>query len=318
MELREANRILQSVRTALAADGVKLPQAAETDGLVMLLGRLDCNKYLAPKIKHAKTVTQGAARARANAVILFFRALEAVTAETVDPVTYVSVMMLHKNVCGDTDGEAGKPRSAELLTNGSAHTDPKYITGSLKSIVAKMNEIEKSPVISKEDFAGYLAHYIRELVIMHPFATHSEFVVRLFMMRFCRLKGFSLCYNRYPAAAIREAEQTAFQTDDVTPLYKMIYSCLSYERTSIAPQQPPKPRTRREIDRPKRETVKKPEGEQSPTGIKLPEEFSKSEMNEVKLRKMIKLQQKISRLNDQLTELTSDTPKLKTDKDKKE
>lgn len=313
MELREANRILQSIRTALSADGVKLPPSAETDGLIMLLGRLDCEKYLAAKIKHAKSA-QGSARVRANSVILFFRALQAALDESADPVTYVSVLLLHKSVCGDIDDDAGKPRSVEMLTNGSAHTDPKYITGSLKAIIAKMNEIEKSPAISKEDFAGYLSHYMRELVIMHPFARYSEFVSRLFMIRFCRLKGFSLCYNRYPAAAVKAAEDEAFFTDDVTPLYKMFLDCLSYERNTIAPTQTQsKTRTRREMDAKPRHAVRKPDVEVASVNLKTLDNF-KSEMDEVKLRKIIKLQQKISRLSEQLTELTSETTNPKSDK----
>ncbi len=310
MELREANRILQSVRTALAADGIKIPQSAETDGLVMLLGRLDGEKYLAPKIKHAKS-TQGTARARANSVILFFRALEAVRADSTDPVTYVSVLLLHKSVCGDLDGDAGKPRSTEMLTDGSAHTDPKYIAGSLKAIVAKMNEIEQSPAISKEDFAGYLSHYMREVVIMHPFTHYSEFVSRLFMIQFCKSKGFSLCYNRYPAAAIKAAEDEAFFTDDVTPLYKMFLDCLSYERNTVTPTQTPKTRTRREMDAKLRHGLaRKPNSEIASVNLKTADK-DKTVMNDVKLRKVIKLQQKISRLNEQLTKLTSDTTKPK-------
>lgn len=61
----------------------------------MLLGKLDCDKYLAPKIKHARTLAQdSAAFIRAFCTIAFFRALEALRIGLPDPVTSASLMML--------------------------------------------------------------------------------------------------------------------------------------------------------------------------------------------------------------------------------
>ncbi|MDE7464489.1 MAG: hypothetical protein K2M48_05615, partial [Clostridiales bacterium] len=168
MELHEANRILRSVKAALAADGVKLPPSAETDGLMMLLGRVDGEKFLVPKIKHARAAAASSStRKRAAAYLSFFRALMAHTNGIPDPATTVSFTMLNRTLFGDLEDAAGRTRQSEYIENGSAHTDAKYITGSIKSIVAKMNDIQSSPNISKQDFAGYLTHYMRELIILH-------------------------------------------------------------------------------------------------------------------------------------------------------
>lgn len=340
MELHEANKILRTVKTALSADGVKLPPSAETDGLMMLLDKLNPEKFLAPKIKHAKTLdVNSAAFNRSYAYLAFFRALLALKTGISDSVTAMSVMLLHKTVCGDLDEEAGKPRTVEFFTSGSAHTDPKYISGSLKSIVSKMNDIGSAPTISKEDFAGYLSHYMRELIIMHPFERGSEFTVRLFVALFCKLKGFSLCFYRCPPSAIKTAEDQAFATDDVTPLYKLLINCLSYERTATVPQQKQIPRTRREINnrdfrrvsRVETAAAKPFEQKNAAKPADIADEKSESSNKRTKpdekrantqgkkngkpsakprgksdddvLKRAIRLQQKISKLNEQLTEL---------------
>lgn len=309
MELHEANSILRSVKSALSADGIKLPPSADVDGLMMLLDRLNCDKFLAAKIKHARAVSpDSSAYKRAYWYIAFFRALQAVKNGIADPVTSVSFMLLHKNICGDIDAEAGKPRTTEMLTDGSAHTDAKYITGSIKSIVAKMNETASSPTISKEDFAGHLTHYMREFLILHPFERGSEFAVRIFMMVFCKIKGFSLNYHRSPASAIKTAESTAFSADDVTPLYKILVNCLSYERTAVqSAQARPAPQTRREsisnINIRRAAQKQKPADEYAATKTpRIPKQNNKVNADDI-LKRAIRLQQKISKLNEQLTEL---------------
>lgn len=301
MELYEANRILRAVKTALAADGFKLPSSAETDGLLLLLGKLDADKYLQPKIKHARTQTPGSAGyERAAKLLCFFRALEAMQSELSDPVTSMSVMLLHKTLCGDLDECAGKPRTKECFTDGNAHTDPKYINGSLKSIITKMNEIASAPETSKDNFAGYLSHYMRELIILHPFESGSELTVRIFLMMFCKLKGFSLHLYRTTAATIREAESAVVAFDDVAPLYTLLSDCLSYDHKTADSPRSERPRTRRELDRDLRrparsnERITSGKGKQKPTSTLSDDEV---------LKRAIRLQQKISKLNDQLTEL---------------
>ena len=318
MELYEANKILRSVKSALYADGCKLPQSADADGLMLLLDKLECDKFLASKSKHQSSLAKGSpAFERASSFNAFFRALAAFKTNLPDPVTTVSLTLLHKSLCGDLDPDAGKPRTTDVYTGGNAHTDTKYISGSLKSMLAKMNDIEKSPAIGKEDFAGYLTHYMRELLIMHPFDSYSEFTSRIFIMLFCKLKGFSLYYYRASASTIKAAENAAFIDDDVTPLYKLFLNCLSYERTTIAPKEPSNaPRTRREINsRPRPVAVKPDIGNEEIAAVKkkaFEQQKTESVQSDDVLKRAIKLQQKITRLNEQLTELMTKQKNTKT------
>lgn len=318
MELYEANKILRTVKSALSADGYKLPPSADADGLMMLLDRLDIDKFLAQKIKHARTADKSsAAFKRSFHYLAFFRALAAVKNGMPSPMTYMSVMMLHKTVCGDLNVDAGKPRTAELLTDGNAHTDPKYIAGSLKAIIAKMNDTEIAPTISKEDFAGYLSHYMRELLIMHPFDLGSELTLRLFLVMFCKQKGFSLLLYRSTPSTIKDAEDKAFKTDDITPLYKLFLNCLSYERTTAPAQtRDSAPRTRRELARDLRHPTRKT-GESATSASNRngngKNTTASAKTKEDVLKRAIRLQQKISKLNEQLTELIQ--PLEKTDGD---
>ncbi len=316
MELFEANIILRTVKSVMSADGLKLTSAAETDALLMLLDRLEPEKYLAPKIKHAKSLSKNStAFKRAQTNIAFFRAIIALKNGIPDPVTALSIMLLHKSVFGDLDPDAGKPRAKSALTDGSAHTDPKYISGSLKSIVAKMNDIDGAPDTSKEDFAGYLSHYMREFIILHPFEFGSELCLRIFAVLFGKLKGFSLCYYRSPASVIKQAEKAALEADDVTPLFKLFLNCLSYERASTPQSKmmlPPK--TRRELDR----DIKRPERSAADSKPKqqqhAPAAKESQKSAEDRLRRAVRLQQKISKLNEQLTELIQPLEKQSSDK----
>ncbi len=340
--MHEANRILRSVKSAFAVDGIKLPPSCETDGLMMLLGRIDCEKFLAPKIKHARAAAQNSsARRRAAAYLAFFRALSVYTVGMPDPVTTVSFNMLNRTLFGDLEENAGRPRQTEYVENGSAHTAPSYIPGSIRSIVTKMNEIENSPIIGKEDFAGYLTHYMRELIILHPFDCGSDITVRIFIMLFCRLKGFALCYYRASPSAIKDAETSAFVVDDATQLFRILADCLSYEQTTEKKRTVP--RTRREmakahaadeivppieeiesadekrerterqrrerglrIDRAeKTDKSDKPDPRDHALRVRAPNDVKTAEKrtDPDKLKRAIKLQQKITRLNEQLTEL---------------
>ena len=305
MKLYEANKILRSVKTALATDGIKVPQNAETDGLMMLLGKIDADKYLVPKIKHAASAAPGSATyERLYGHIIFFRALQAVKHEAIaDPVTSMSVVLLHRLLFGDFDVEAGKTRTTEVFTDGNAHTDPKYIPGSLKSIISKMNEIQGSPQLAKADFAGYLSHYMRELIILHPFERGSQLTVRIFLMLFCGLKGFGLGYHRITHAAVRAAEATAIATDDVAALYKLLMQCLMYETRDVGTQR--KVHTRRELSN---EQLSGKSGrrlriDEQPDKPPKPPAKQKTPADDDVLKRAVRLQQKITKLNEQLIEL---------------
>ena len=301
---------MRSVKTAISADGYKLPSSAETDGLLMLLGKLDVDKYLAPKIKHAKSQDPSSASYfRSCKLICFFRALKAVEGGLPDPVTAISATMLHKEITGDLCDDAGKLRAVDVSTDGNAHTDPKYIAGSFKSIITKMNDITGAPTTAKDDFAGYLSHYMRELIILHPFESHSEFTVRIFILLFSKLKGFMLGYHRATAPVVKAAEQKAFVTDNVAPLFSMFTDCLSYDHKTATAPTAPAPRTRREVAkdlcRPTRSKPIPPEPPKQEDEKDKPKQTKKQKDNadDDIIRRAVRLQQKISKLNEQLTEL---------------
>lgn len=308
MELPEANKILRSVKTAMAVDGFRVPQAAETDGLLMLLGKLDGEKYLAPKIKRAQGLDALPQRRKAERVIAFFRALNLFKDGIRAPVSLFTLTIINKTLFGDLEEQAGKLRDRAAELDGNAFTDPKYIQGSLRAITQKMNAIDSAPIIGKDDFAGYISHYTRELVILHPFDIESEFTVRLFIMLFCKLKGFGLSLYRTTPDSLRAATNTAFLTDDVTPLYNVLLTCLTYEQTTVTtPQRAQK--TRREINgKPQKSvTVSTPPPEEIVTVKQkaLENRAAKKDNSATDdiLKRAIRLQQKISKLNEQLTRL---------------
>ena len=295
MELYEANRILRSVKAAAAADGFKLPAAAETDGLLMLLDKIDAEKHIAKLVTRTleKTHTP-ATRDRAINLIAFFSALDAVRRGLHEKPS-VSMLCALNNELYEGTAVSGKLRSVTAATGGSAHTDPKYISGSLRSITAKMDEIVGAPTTAKEDFAVYLSHYMRELVILRPFEVGSEFTVRIFIIMFCRQKGFALDYFRSTPHAIKSAEGDAFITDDVTPLYTLFSSCLAYDYKAASPTQSPPTR---------KDEKKKPQKKPAQSESKSDKAASDEPLSDDKIIiRAVRLQQKISKLNEQLTEL---------------
>ena len=301
MELYAANRILRSVKAAAAADGFKLPSSAETDGLLMLLDRLDAEKYINGIVKRTATYARGsAAFKRTVGLLAFFRALSAVEKGLTEQPSVTSLCALNKTLYADCDENTGKLRLSDAYTNGNAHTDPKYIAGSVKAITTKMNETVGAPTTAKEDFAVYLSHYMRELIILHPFERGSEFTVRIFILMFCRSKGFALDYYRASPSTVKSAETDAFAADDITPLYALLSECLSYDYKTTATA--PSPGSRKPSDAKKEKEPPRKSGARKPSAKKQSESKPELTEDEIIIR-AVRLQQKISKLNEQLTEL---------------
>ena len=126
-----------------------------------------------------------------------------------------------KEGCGDI-------RSGELSYPGGSCTDPKMLRGSLKEVLAKMQALEGAPKESKADFAARLCCYVRELIILSPFAYGNGVVRRAFIQSFCRQKGFVLNYALAGKKAIEEAERAAFMLDETGQLFTVLVKCLSY------------------------------------------------------------------------------------------
>ncbi len=317
MELYEANRILRSVKAAATADGFKLPSSAETDGLMMLLGKLDTEKYIVRLAKHCSSYVRGSANYdRAIRLCAFFRALLSVQAGLYEKPTVASLVALNKTLFGDACDSAGKLRESDAFTDGNAHTDPKYITGSLKAITAKMSETAGAPATGKEDFAIYLSHYMRELIILHPLEIGSEFTIRIFILMFCKTKGFALYYYRATPASVRSAETDALATDDVTPLFTLFTECLAYDYKTATTTPPAK--TRRETDKKDLCRTTRQSSSQIQPGKQQPNNKKSRQSEDDVLKRAVRLQQKISKLNDQLTELMRPIEKSKRDKNTKD
>lgn len=311
MELYEANKILRNAKSIFASLSIKIPPQLETDGLLILLDKLDPESYL--RSRRDKYRAKDFSSAKLSVFPLFVRTLQILTGRETT-FTSVTLSLMHKRLCGDIDRTAGVFRNRSLSTNGCEHADYRYIGGSLKSITAKMNEAESSPQLSKEDFATLLTHYMRELIILCPFEKYNILFVDVFCVVFAKAKGFSLSFYKESPLAVKSAQDSAFYTDDVTPLYKSLITCLSYETKTVAQYA----KTRRELNAVTPTDVKKTKPK---THTKLPavktddsvsepvrevsatvHEPTKSAPDDV-LRRVVKLQQKIAKLNEQLNEL---------------
>lgn len=234
MELYECKKTVRSVKAALAVDGRSLPNTARGDGIMLLTGKLTPDEYLSPLISKSKLAKQP--NKRTVNLYVFLRALQFLNAHMTECPTHKTLTALNKALYGDFERQAGKLRAEERCTFGNAHTSPKYISSSLKKIISKMNDTPSADVCSKHDFAGYISHYMRELYILHPMETGSELTVRIFIMLFCELKGFSLCFYRVPPSQIAESERVAFCADDIAPLYNVLDTCLSYSTAQKKPK----------------------------------------------------------------------------------
>ncbi|MDE7107287.1 MAG: hypothetical protein K2O39_03105, partial [Clostridiales bacterium] len=130
-------------------------------------------------------------------------------------------------------------------------------------------------------------------------------------------------YHRATPPVVKAAEQKAFATDDVTPLFSVFTECLSYDHKKTEPEKPTAPRTRREVAKdlcrptrkketpPPEQPKQKPEKTKAQTQKQKDKDTAKKEKDAAKkeaanddvIKRAVRLQQKISKLNEQLTEL---------------
>lgn len=297
MEFPEANRILRNVKAIFQVDGYKLPPALETDGIMVLLGKTDAERYLKPKCDRIRD-SADAVKSRLTIYPLFIRALQLTSELSMQfALGTVTLSLIHKRLCGDFLQNGGALRTTNISSGDNAHADYKLIYGSLKSMLSKMSEIESSPKIAKDDFLGYITNYMREFIILCPFENYSSLVMRIFFSRFCENKGFALCYYKNVARIIHDAEDNAFVTDNVADLYQALLPCVTYRwRTSA--EREIIPRSRREINAaPRTDEIAKPTKNLND---------KKSTQDDEAIRRAVKLQQKIAKLNEQLTDVIKD------------
>lgn len=170
-----------------------------------------------------------------------------------------SFTAVHKSLFPDENG--GEIRTDELTLTGGSCADPKILRGSLKNVLTKLQQIPSAPEINKADFATQLCCYVRELIILSPFASGNGVVRRAFIQSFCHNRGFTLNYSLGNKDEITAAETEAFASDAPQPLFLLLVKCLGYlQEENDAPARVARPRHRTEL--PERKQPHKPETEQ--------------------------------------------------------
>ena len=157
---------------------------------------------------------------------------------------------LHKTLF-EPKSKCGEFRTGDLQLPGGSCTDAKLSRGSVKNALGKLALLSGAPETGKADFAANLCCYIRELIILSPFAFGNGVVRRAFIQSFCYARGFLLNYAAASKKELLGAENAAFAGDDPQPLYAWLQKSLSYaqeelpRKKRIAPSTPDK--TRREL-----------------------------------------------------------------------
>ena len=210
MQQYEAKVTAMSVAFNLAVDDVAPPKGLISHAVAYMCGKIDEPTFLR---KCEKCPTYANAVLYANAAQSEFN-LEKLCAA-------------HKFIYKGSVTE-GEIRNFELTYLGASCTNPRMLRGSLKEVLFRMQAIEGAPKESKADFAARLCCYMRELIILSPFAYGNGVTRRAFIQSFCRCKGFVLNYAAAGKKAIVEAEKAAFLFDETEPLYTVLVKCLSY------------------------------------------------------------------------------------------
>lgn len=243
MELALANKILRNTKSSMLMDGYKVTPNLETDGLMILLGKINPVTYLNAKIEKYKTKSEqnksnklglNASELSSLApIIIFVRLLQLTKLDSIEIYDNMLLQKLHKKIFSDIFYDAGVFRKTNDVEGDENHPNFKYVSGSLKTILSRLNQIEQSPILSKSDFAMQLTHYTQEINILSPFSYGNGIVRRLFFQLFSNSKGFSLDYYKVTYRSFIEAQKIAYSTDDILQLYNCLNSCTTYYNKTI-------------------------------------------------------------------------------------
>ena len=140
-----------------------------------------------------------------------------------------TLCFMHKTLY-EPKQKCGELRTADLTITGGSCTPPTLLRGSLKNVLAKLSQMQSAPAQSKADFAATLCAYVRELIILSPFAYGNDIVRRAFFQNFCYAHGFILNYAAVSKKELTSAETAAFASDDPQPLFTLLVKCLSYRQ----------------------------------------------------------------------------------------
>lgn len=214
---------MQSAAALLAIDGEVVAPRLYAVGIDFLTEKLS-EQALLQKVAAADSP---AAVRFARLLLLIARPPAVFTADT--------MLSIHKTLYADQRSDCGKLRKTALEIGGNSCTDARYLKGSLKAILGRMQALPAAPECAKADFAASLAHYARELSILSPFAYGNGIVRRAFLLLLCMRRGFDLNFSAVGRKEFAAAEAAALAADDAHPLFTLFITALSYtERTEGA------------------------------------------------------------------------------------
>lgn len=220
MELSKANRIISSVRASMRMDGYSVSPALQTLGGLMLLN-VNTPEESMEKI--------GSSPYKSTASI-FFRLLSIVKMPTPLYFDIETLQFLHRTLYADLRPDPGSLRKINISKNGASCIDYKLLPASLRAVLDQLKKKDPGKTVTKNDFAAYLAYFMREMLILSPFPYGNGLTLRLFFELYSASRGFLLDYNKCDYKEFSAAETVALAADDVQPLYKCLVKCLSYLR----------------------------------------------------------------------------------------
>lgn len=140
-----------------------------------------------------------------------------------------SFCALHKTLF-EPKAKCGEIRNGELTLAGGSCTSPNLLRGSLKNVLGKLGQLQGAPTVGKADFAANLCCYVRELIILSPFAYGNDVARRTFIQNFCFSRGYLLNYAAVSKKELDAAANAAFASDDPQPLFTLLTKCLNYRQ----------------------------------------------------------------------------------------
>lgn len=212
MEAKRAENLIKNAAAMLSFCGLTVSVKNKADALSCLTADRDL-------IKPAQTKAQNGR--------LFFRTLQCMQTQLACCDT-AALCKLHLKLYEGVYSDAGKLRTAPAELDGSSFTDSSLIAGSLKRLLAKMDELGSSPDVSKEDFALTLTYYFSELFLLCPFSSGGLLTQTLFFYLFAQSKGFYANFHKCGPNDFIQALKATFFTDETSKLFVCFSDIISY------------------------------------------------------------------------------------------
>ena len=211
MQMYEARLAAISAAANLNIEGTPVSKRATHFAIRFLIGEITREEFF------AKCATE----------VTYARLVSCSSAIKPEDFTLEKLCSMHEYIYSPKEG-CGTIRTTELNLTGGSCTAPGLLRGSLKNVLSRLCQTKGSPSLSKADFAAELCCYVRELIILSPFAYGNGVVRRAFIQNFCRSRGFTLTYASASARELTDAATAAFAGDDPQPLFTVLIKCLNY------------------------------------------------------------------------------------------